>query len=198
MSRLQNGGKEEAMASAASQRIVRVPSAVARLLDPLPVAPLEIALRHLLAGILARHPALVDRIGADKPRRIAIAPTDVPFVIVLQTGNASIALKIERARSLPSVDATISGPLFALMGLVDGAFDGDALFFSRDLSIEGDMEAVLALRNAIDDADIDLLSEAAASMGRPAVPLALAGRRIATALARIMGESAADRREEAQ
>lgn len=179
------------MPSAASQRIVRIPDAVSRILDPLPIAPLEIALRHLLAGILTRHPALVDRLVADTTRRIAIAPTDVPFVVILQTGNASIALKIERAHNLTSVDATISGPLFALMGLVDGAFDGDALFFSRDLSIEGDMEAVLALRNAIDDADIDLLSEAAASLGRPAVPIAQAGRRIATALARIVNRRVA-------
>ncbi len=186
------------MTSAASQRIVRVPGTVARLLDPLPVAPLEIALRHLLAGILARHPALVDRLAADKPSRIAIAPSDLPFVVILQTGNANIALKIERTRNLTSVDATISGPLFALMGLVDGAFDGDALFFSRDLSIEGDMEAVLALRNAIDDADIDLLSEAAASLGRPAVPIAHAGRRIATALARVIGQNATDHREDAR
>ena len=186
------------MTSAASQRIVRIPGAVARLLDPLPVAPLEIALGHLLAGILARHPALVERLAADKPRRIAIAPSDLPFVIVLQTGNASISLKVERARGLASVDATISGPLFALMGLVDGAFDGDALFFSRDLSIEGDMEAVLALRNAIDDADIDLLNEAAASLGPPAVPIAHAGRRIATSLARIMGQSTTGRGESAQ
>jgi len=40
--------------------------------------------------------------------------------------------------------------------MVDGTYDGDALFFSRDLSIEGDTEAVLALRNAIENADLDL------------------------------------------
>jgi hypothetical protein len=38
-----------------------------------------------------------------------------------------------------------------LIGLLDGAYDGDALFFSRDLVIEGDTAAVLALRNAIED-----------------------------------------------
>jgi predicted lipid carrier protein YhbT len=42
-----------------------------------------------------------------------------------------------------------------LVGMLDGSYDGDALFFSRDLVIEGDTSAVLALRNALDDAEID-------------------------------------------
>ena len=46
-----------------------------------------------------------------------------------------------------------------------GAFDGDALFFSRDLIIEGDTEAVLALRNAIDNEEIDLAAEVTALFG---------------------------------
>ena len=53
-------------------------------------------------------------------------------------------------------DARIAGPLAALIGLVHGAYDGDALFFSRDLVIEGDTAAVLALRNAIDNEELDL------------------------------------------
>ena len=59
-------------------------------------------------------------------------------------------------RSLPiGLPVRIAGPLLGLIGLIDGTYDGDALFFSRDLVVEGDVEAVLALRNAIDDAGID-------------------------------------------
>ena len=39
--------------------------------------------------------------------------------------------------------------------MAEGRLDGAALFFSRTLSIEGDMEATLALRNALDDARLD-------------------------------------------
>lgn len=166
----------------ASQQVLRLPGAVSRLMRPLPLKPLEMVLGRLVEGILARHPDLVGRLAADSPRRIAIAPSDLPFIIVLQTGNASIALKLMRAHDTKSIDACISGPLLALVGLVEGTYDGDALFFSRDLSIEGDMEAVLALRNAIDDADIDLLGEAAACLGAPAVPIAHAARRCMTGL----------------
>ena len=56
-------------------------------------------------------------------------------------------------------------PLAALLGMVHGAYDGDALFFSRDLVIEGDTAAVLALRNAMDNAELDLAAEAEAISG---------------------------------
>ena len=48
--------------------------------------------------------------------------------------------------------------------------DGDALMFSRDLVIEGDVEAVLALRNAIDDAQLDLVTELSAVFGPLGAP----------------------------
>ncbi len=43
--------------------------------------------------------------------------------------------------------------------MMHGTLDGDALFFSRDLAVEGDTSSVLALRNAIDDAELDLAEE---------------------------------------
>mgnify|MGYP000333163309 CR=1 FL=1 len=50
--------------------------------------------------------------------------------------------------------ARVRAPLLVLMGLLDGTYDADALFFSRDLAIEGDTEAVLAVRNAIEEAEL--------------------------------------------
>lgn len=54
-----------------------------------------------------------------------------------------------------------------LLGLLEGRCDADALFFSRELSVTGDIEAMLALRNALDDSAIDLPRE----LGRLAGPL---------------------------
>ena len=65
----------------------------------------------------------------------------------------------------PEHDAAIAGTFFNLLDMIDGSLDGDALFFSRDLVIEGDTEAVLALRNAIDNEEIDLAREIAALLG---------------------------------
>ena len=52
-----------------------------------------------------------------------------------------------------------------LIALLEGRIDGDALFFSRELSIEGDTEAVVALRNAVDSAEVDVLGDVMAALG---------------------------------
>ncbi len=51
--------------------------------------------------------------------------------------------------------------------MLHGTEDGDALFFSGRLEISGDTAAVLALRNALDDAELDLTEELAAISGEP-------------------------------
>jgi predicted lipid carrier protein YhbT len=151
------------MLQPASQQVPRLPGFVAWAVRPLPLFPLEIVLGRLLAGILARHPDLVGRLSGMERRRIAVELDDLPFTVVLEPQERSMSLRLVRTLDATPVHARIRGPLPALIGLVDGVYDGDALFFSRDLVIEGDIEAVLALRNAIDDADIDLIGEIAAT-----------------------------------
>lgn len=162
-----------------SQHLRRLPGIVAWAMRPLPLRPLEIALRRLLRGILARHPDLVGRLNEIEYRRIAVEPEDLPFVIVLEPRDGSIALSVFRSRDDTPVHARIRGPLLTLIALVDGNLDGDALFFSRDLVVEGDIEAVLALRNAIDDADVDMRTEVAAACAALAPPFAAFQRRLA-------------------
>jgi len=54
---------------------------------------------------------------------------------------------------VPHSHARIAGSFLDLFDLIDGSLDGDALFFSRKLRVTGDTEAVVALRNALDDVD---------------------------------------------
>ncbi len=162
-----------------SQHVLRLPGIVAWVVRPLPLLPLQIALERLLSGILERHPDLVDRLSGFERRRIAICPSDVPVIIVLEPRDGTMILRVERTLDGETVAARICGPLFALIGLVDGDYDGDALFFSRDLIIEGDIEAVLALRNAIDNAGVDLFGEAIATLGPCAMPFSRAAQSIA-------------------
>ena len=104
---------------------------------------------------------MFSRLGDQADKVFLIDPTDLPFVFVLEPARRS-ARQLSALRRAATVDwdARIAGPLAALIGLVHGAYDGDALFFSRDLSIEGDTEAVVALRNAIDNEELDLVREA--------------------------------------
>lgn len=138
----------------------------------LPLAPLQALLTLCLRRIQRQHPQIFDRLGCHADKHFGLEPTDLPIAFVLEPSPPEP--KVTVVRNLPPcLDAHIAGPLAALIGLVDGEQDGDALFFSRDLEVEGDIEAVLALRNAVDNARINLIGEALAWLG----PLAAPGER---------------------
>lgn len=153
-----------------------IPAAVGLGLRPLPLAPLALAIDLVVRSVARRHDGMFGRLGAHSDKRFLIDPTDLPFVFVItpHIGNPSAA--VARSAEGLDVDARIAGPIAALVGLVHGAYDGDALFFSRDLVVEGDVEAVLALRNALDDAEIDLVEEAAQALGPLASPAQQVGK----------------------
>ncbi|PSC04199.1 hypothetical protein SLNSH_15190 [Alsobacter soli] len=116
---------------------------------------------------MRRHPELADRLGDHRAKTFGFDPVDLPFAFVIRPEAGAI----EAVRRLPAaLDAAASGPFFALLALLEGRVDGDALFFSREIEVSGDMEAILALRNALDDCGIDLPTELAASSG-PLGPL---------------------------
>ncbi|MCL4764901.1 MAG: SCP2 sterol-binding domain-containing protein [Hyphomicrobiaceae bacterium] len=124
-----------------------------------------------------RHPDLFDRLGPHAERTIAIAPTDVPVVFLLRPSRDAPGVDVRPDGPMPACDAMITGPVFALVDLAEGRLDGDALFFSRDIRIEGDVEAVLALRNALDGEGLDLVAEVMAPLGALAGGPERAGRR---------------------
>ena len=130
-------------------------------LRPLPTAPLEFVLQRLANSILTRHPGLLDRLGSEGARRFGIRPLDLPFAMVIEMRDAAVRLSVVSQLDGQKVDARISGNFVSLLELINGRHDGDALFFSRDLAVEGDIGAVLALRNAIDNEELDLLHEVA-------------------------------------
>lgn len=140
-----------------------VPSLLAIPLRVLPLTPLAHALTLLARRLVANNPGLISRLGSYVDRRFAIVPTDLPVTLLLCPHPT--AMRITLHRQPPASDARIAGPLAALLGLVHGAWDGDALFFSRDLVIDGDTAAALALRNAIDDSELDLGAEIAGLSG---------------------------------
>jgi len=120
---------------------------------PLPIAARAASL--LFQQVLKSHPRLFDRLGDYRYSCFGFAPTDLAFEFVIRPAGDSIQT-FRRGRS-PAADAKISGPLLLMLALAEGRLDGDAVFFARKLAVTGDMEAVLALRNALDDSGIDLV-----------------------------------------
>ena len=149
---------------------------------PLPLPPLSLFLGAVTRRMVKSHPEMTRRLGDYGGHRFLIDPVDLPWLLLLHP-EASAMTAHRRARP-PVHDARIAGTLSAFLAMMHGAEDGDALFFSRDLTVEGDTAAVLALRNAIDDAELDLSEELAALSGPLAAPLrgVLTGAERATGL----------------
>lgn len=152
------------------------PAAIATPLNFLPIAVVQRATAAMLAQIMKRHPDMFVRLGEHRNKRYAFLPVDLPFAFMVEP--ASPAITVSRKGRLPKTDAAVEGPLFMLLALMEGRQDADALFFSRDLSVTGDMEAMLALRNALDDSGIDLPRDLGAFAG----PLAPVVTRVANRL----------------
>ncbi|WP_254446703.1 SCP2 domain-containing protein [Ruegeria sp. HKCCD8929] len=149
--------------------IPRCPAPLAAALRVMPLAPLSLSLTVFSRKIVTNNPCLFQRLGEYGRTDFVLDPIDLPIVLCLNPNDGLPKVKLTRRQTEGT--ARISGPMAALLGLVHGAFDGDALFFSRDLVVEGDTGAALALRNAIDDAELDLAQEAAALSGPFARPL---------------------------
>lgn len=147
----------------------RVPPALTLAAVPLPLAPLGAMLSLLVRRMAREHPEILRRMGPHAGRAVLIDPADLPFALLLRP--AARVISAHRRNRLPPHDARLAGTLAAFLAMLHGTEDGDALFFSRDLTIEGDTEAVLALRNALDDAEIDLTEEIATLGGPLAAPL---------------------------
>lgn len=151
----------------------RLPWALAAPMQVLPLAPLHAVSTAVMQIILLRNSGIIERLGAHAWKKFVIDPVDCPFVYVLEPRPDHPKLLLQRSLGMEPCDARIAAPLALLLGLFDGSLDGDALFFSRDIVVEGDIAAILALRNAIENADLDpgrLLG-----LPQPLAPLATVG-----------------------
>jgi predicted lipid carrier protein YhbT len=141
-------------------------------LRPLPPALLKPALAAAMAAMHRRHPRVFERLEPLADTAILVDPVDLPVCFVVRPGAEPPSIvPLRRASEGARADAIIRGPLLVLVELLEGRLDGDAMFFSRDLSIEGDTEAVVTLRNALDSEAIDVVDDLLSFLGPFAVPL---------------------------
>jgi predicted lipid carrier protein YhbT len=163
-------------------RAAHAPSSLQALLQNIPsllMAAAPLAVIQPILGRIATHvaqnrPELFARLGVHARKQFLIDPIDLPFVLVLSPDNSRPQLRAYRRYEKPAHDAVIAGKFFNLLDMIDGALDGDALFFSRDLRVGGDTEAVVALRNALDDFEGSALDSVVGSFGPLAKPAAFA------------------------
>jgi len=150
-----------------------MPRPLSLVLDHAPLPVLQRLVETIFNKAMQQHPDLFDRLGPQAAKRFAFIPTDLDLAFVVHPAGPGIA--VYRKARAPAAHAAISGPLLMLLALLEGRIDGDAVFFSRQLTVSGDMEAMLALRNGLDDCLFDLprdLSGLAGPFARPARRLA--------------------------
>ncbi len=153
---------------------LKVAAFLSRPLAVLPLAPLQPLLAAALMVMRRQHPAVFERLEELGDPLFVIDPIDLPFLFAMRPAGARPSLTACRDVDADTATATIRGPLPMLIDLLEGRLDGDALFFSRELSVEGDTEAVLVLRNAVDSDEINLFEDVIAILGPLAGPLRFA------------------------
>jgi len=148
-----------------------------------PMAALQSVLSAALGVVGRNHPGVFDRLEGYYDARYVIDPADLPFVFQLRADPARPSLTAHWRDEKLNPTARISGRMLSLVDLLEGQLDGDALFFSRDIMIEGDTSAVLALRNAIEAEEIVLFSEIANALGPLGWPIRTLGEKGPDAIA---------------
>lgn len=159
------------LASSVLSRLQDVPR---WLLAPVPLALMQPILGHIATHVAKSRPELFARLGPHSGKRFLIDPINLPFVFILVPDPANPHLKAHRRYDTPRHDAGIAGTFLDLLDMIAGSLDGDALFFARDLRITGDIEAVVALRNALDDVDGGAVDTILGAFGPLSGPAALA------------------------
>jgi len=145
----------------------------------LPLRLLQPALRRVVTHVARTQPHLFERLGPHRAARFVIEPIDLPFGLYLEPNPNAPLLRAFSRGATPAHDARIAGRFMRLFRMIESDEDGDAMFFSRDLAVSGDTEAVVSLRNAIDNLDLPLADCAANVYGAPGRAALAIVRRIA-------------------
>ncbi len=133
--------------------------AVSLALATLPQPLIAGLLRRMTRSLPQQHPKLASRMAELKGKRLLIVPEELRYAFLLEFPDGVLTIDLIDPEPLPPTDAQMRGPLRLFYDLVRGGRDGDALFFSRELAVTGDMATAVTLRNAMDGSGVDLFAE---------------------------------------
>lgn len=119
-------------------------------------------LSRIVNRVAALHPSLFARFGPYAATDYLIDPVELPFAIYLRPHPGALVFCAVPRNALPAAGAAIRGRFLLLLQLLDSDEDGDSALFSRGLEISGITEAVVRIRNALDDIEGSAAEEAAA------------------------------------
>lgn len=134
-----------------------------------PVFPkplVQVAINQLTKKFQQMHGGVISRMNEFAPARIILNPVDMPFVffVEFQKDNFSILLLDEDSYVGEDI-TTISATFAFFLNMLEGDKDGDALFFSRQLTLTGDTTVIVALRNILEAESININKDINAQFG---------------------------------
>nr|WP_294554093.1 SCP2 sterol-binding domain-containing protein [uncultured Rhodopila sp.] len=149
----------------------------------------------LTRAMRRRHPRLVANFARLDPAVVHVFPSDLPHRFAIEFGGGKMDVRVlpgADVRARPgdeplAPDAEIRGNLMALIDLLEGRTDGDAMFFSREIEITGSTAVIVAVRNTLDREEIAITDEIAAIFG----PFERPARRIARGVDDAIGRARA-------
>ncbi|MCA8883558.1 MAG: SCP2 sterol-binding domain-containing protein [Rhodobacteraceae bacterium] len=151
--------------SASPDTLPRTPRPVVSATARLSCLIVQPVLTRVVKRVAKQHPSLFSRLGPHQGTDFVIDPVELPFALHLRPDPQALVFRAVPRNAAPEAGATIRGKFMLLLELVDSEEDGDAAFFSRDLEVTGDTEAVVRLRNALDDVDGSIAEETAEMFG---------------------------------
>lgn len=146
----------------------------------IPLPFINAFLEKLVKHIRDKRPEMFDRLEGHHHKWFLIDPVNLPFALCLRPDPIHPELRAYRKYDIPETEGKIAGSFLTLLGMIDGRYDGDALFFTRDIHVGGDTEAVVCLRNALDDVDGSIADDVADFFGAPGHRILKIVRRVST------------------
>lgn len=128
-------------------------------------APFDVMLGRVVATLIGRHPRLPQQLRRIPPAALLIAPSDLPFRFLIETGAAGLSLRAVLPGEQVPAATRLGAPIKVLIALAESRMDADAIFFERTLAVDGDIEPVLALRNVIESEAIDIAEIVLTALG---------------------------------
>ena len=116
--------------------------------------PLNALLTASLRRVVRERPDVFQKLGRFQNAVFLIAPMDMPFAFRLKPLARQGSVEIVTGQEDKAYSVRISGNLKTLLGLFDGTIDADSSFFGGDIRLEGATDAALAMRNALEAAEL--------------------------------------------
>lgn len=122
----------------------------------MPTSVRSFVLNAISGNINSLYPSLTSRLASLRGRYLVYQMAHSDTFYRLHIHEEGVFIDLGNANSIDKALASVECQFGKLLEIVNGEADGDALFFSRDINVQGDMDALVLIRNTIESIEFDL------------------------------------------